>query len=108
MVNGRMEREGKTIKIMIGMYCRGFHHRDYLCSECRSLEVYALERLAKCPFQEGKTVCSLCSIHCYKTEMREKIRKIMRYSGPRMILRHPYLAIVHLIDKRRKVPVKPA
>jgi hypothetical protein len=27
----------------------------------------------------------------------------MRYAGPRMMARHPYLALMHLIDGRRKV-----
>jgi len=43
-------------------------------------------------------------VHCYKPAMRENIRAVMRYSGPRMISHHPLMAIQHLIDKRRKKP----
>ena len=32
--------------------------------------------------------------------MREKIRTVMRYSGPRMITVHPVLAIRHLIESK--------
>jgi hypothetical protein len=31
--------------------------------------------------------------------MREQIRRVMRYSGPRMIIHHPVLAIWHYIDR---------
>ena len=58
------------------------------------------------PFHEGKTTCANCPAHCYKPEMREKIRKVMRYAGPRMIYRHPILALLHIIDGRRKEPIK--
>ena len=34
---------------------------------------------------ETKTFCSNCRAHCYRLEMREEIRKVMRFSGPRMI-----------------------
>ena len=37
--------------------------------------------------------------------MREKIRMVMRYSGPRMIYKHPIAAIWHMIDRRRKEPI---
>ena len=63
-------------------------------------------RLDKCPFLEGKTTCANCPVHCYKSDMREKVREVMRYSGPRMTLRHPILAVFHLIDGLRKEPVR--
>ncbi len=73
-----------------------------LCEDCNQLNNYALERLLYCPFQENKPVCSECTVHCYKMDMREKVKKVMRYSGPRMIFRHPYLAIMHLLHEKRK------
>jgi hypothetical protein len=30
--------------------------------------------------------------------MREKIRSVMRYSGPKMLLSHPVHGIMHIID----------
>jgi hypothetical protein len=30
--------------------------------------------------------------------MRERVREVMRYAGPRMLLHHPWLAICHLVD----------
>jgi len=35
------------------------------------------------------------------------VRKVMRYAGPRMIWKHPYLAIMHiLVDSRRNEPLR--
>lgn len=103
--HSRMTRECNTIAVMVTLYCRNQHAGDGLCAECRELLDYAWERLKKCPFQEGKTTCAKCAVHCYKPVMREKIRVVMRYSGPRMLRRHPVLAILHLIDGLRKGPV---
>ena len=44
-------------------------------------------------------------VHCYQTEMREKIRQVMRFSGPRMLLYHPALALWHVacsVREKRK------
>jgi len=102
----RMKREQKTVEYMIGVYCRDHHHtRGYkLCDECRELAEYARFRLKNCPFQENKTTCGNCPIHCYKPEMREKIREVMRYAGPRMMWHQPLLAIGHMIDGFKKEP----
>ncbi|HMN14067.1 MAG TPA: nitrous oxide-stimulated promoter family protein [Bellilinea sp.] len=103
----RMDREARTIRAMVRLYCRQNHHTTReLCADCQSLQDYALLRLEKCPFQEGKTTCAKCPVHCYKPDMREKVRQVMRYSGPRMMLRHPLMTVQHLIDGRRKEPVK--
>ena len=50
----------------------------------------------ECPFMETKTFCSQCKVHCYKKDKREQIRKVMRFSGPRMLVYHPVMAICHL------------
>lgn len=109
MAGSRIQREGATVAAMIRIYCQGAGHEAAeagLCGECRELLDYALKRLARCPFQEGKTVCANCRVHCYQAEMRGRIREVMRYAGPRMIARHPVMAVRHLIDKRRREPVK--
>lgn len=46
-----------------------------------------------------KTKCHKCSVHCYMPEMRERIKEVMRYSGPRMLLHHPVEAMIFLINK---------
>ena len=102
----RLIREFRTVEVMISLYCRIHHRYDELCSDCKELASYALERLEKCPFQEEKPTCAKCPVHCYKPTMRKKISQVMRYAGPRMAYRHPVLALFHLIDGRRKRPVK--
>ncbi|MBI5559430.1 MAG: nitrous oxide-stimulated promoter family protein [Deltaproteobacteria bacterium] len=105
----RMPREAKTIEAMIRIYCRAHHHGGRpLCAACGELLDYARKRLAKCPFQAGKTTCGKCPIHCYRPDMRERVRKVMRYAGPRMLLRHPILGFLHLVDGLRKKPKKRA
>ena len=103
----RMIRERKTIEAMIEIYCNNHHESDgELCSECNELFEYAMMRLEKCPFQEKKPTCAKCQIHCYRPEMRTKVREVMKHSGPRMLFKHPILAIRHLRDGRKK-PEKP-
>lgn len=98
----RIEREKRTVTAMIDLYCADLHHaQDGLCPECRALQDYAMQRLDRCPFQEGKTTCAKCAVHCYNPQMREQIRVVMRYAGPRMLWKHPLLAVHHLIDGRR-------
>lgn len=105
----RMDREKRTIRAMIGIYCRAHHcGRRALCGECRELLDYAFARLDRCPFGEEKTPCAQCPIHCYKPAMRERVRDVMRYAGPRMLLRHTWLALRHQLDgvRRKRPPTK--
>ena len=102
----RIEREAKTVEVMINLYCKNHHElRVHDCKSCSELQNYALDRLHHCPFHEGKTSCKNCPIHCYKPSIKEDIKQVMRYSGPRMMLRHPILTVFHLIDNKRKEPL---
>ena len=101
----RIIREKKTVEAMIRIFCHNLHQTNKeLCHECEELLDYALARLEKCPLQEKKTTCANCRIHCYKRAKREKIKEVMRYSGPRMTSRHPILAFYHFLDGFRKEP----
>lgn len=102
-VDQKREREKKVVSLMIQLYCNKKHHtKKGLCEECRLLDEYARLRSEKCPFMESKTFCSNCKVHCYKPKMREKIREVMRFSGPRMIFYHPVMAIRHVIESRKE------
>ncbi len=98
----KREREKETVSVMIAIYCRKKHSKKVLCPECAALDAYARLRSDKCPFMETKTFCSNCRVHCYRKDMREKIREVMRFSGPRMIFRHPILAIRHVIETKKE------
>ena len=88
-----------VVSLMIALYCRKKHKsRHGLCAECAALDAYARQRSDKCPFMETKTFCSNCRVHCYKPDMRERIREVMRFAGPRMIFHHPVTAIRHVIE----------
>ena len=105
--SSRIAREGKTVEVMISLYCRHHHQSNELCDECVELTNYALERLHKCPFREGKTICAKCPMHCYQPLMREKIRADMRYARHRMTHRYPIMTFFHFIDRMRKAPINP-
>ena len=90
--------EKNTVSKMIRIFCR-FNHgmRKSLCEDCKQLEEYAHEQLECCPFDKDKPACEKCTVHCYNPEYREKIREVMRFSGPRMIFFHPAEAVRHIL-----------
>ena len=92
----KREREKEVVSLMISLYCRKKHGGKTLCPECAALDDYARSRSDHCPFMETKTFCSACKVHCYHPEMREKIRAVMRWAGPRMLPVHPVLSIKHV------------
>ena len=120
----KIKYEKAMIFYMIKLYCI-HNHKDYqkihnktfgsksICKECEELYNYACERTNKCRFIKSKTFCSACESHCYKKDMKEKIKKIMSYSGKRMIIHHPIAAFKHVfimmkhnINKNKKLDFK--
>jgi predicted amidophosphoribosyltransferase len=94
-------REKKTVQAMLEIYCVDHHAQvGGLCPECRALLAYSHERLERCPYGDDKPTCRGCPVHCYRPEPREEMRVVMRYAGPRMFRRHPWLALVHLWKER--------
>lgn len=108
----RRAREVKTMAAMVRIYCEGHRHApqagEALCAECAALLEYATRRTERCVFGDAKPTCANCLVHCYTTEMREGVREVMRWAGPRMLLRHPILAIAHKLDGLRPSPKLPA
>ncbi|WP_062265612.1 nitrous oxide-stimulated promoter family protein [Endozoicomonas arenosclerae] len=110
-LTGALLFEHNTITAMTRIYCRD-HHVDRqreqgLCQECLEFVEFAGFRLSKCPYGQVKPVCQNCPIHCYQKDMKEKARIIMRYGGPRMLLRHPVMAVRHLWHARKPNPELP-
>jgi len=103
-----MDRERKTLDAMIRIYCAGHHGgKGGLCADCSALRTYAQRKLDRCPFQAGKPTCARCRVHCYRHEMRERVREVMRYAGPRMAVRHPWLSLMHFLDRFRRFEPPP-
>lgn len=101
-IHAKRQREKETVSLMIHLYCRKNHGGKTLCPDCAALDAYARRRSDCCPFMETKTFCSNCKVHCYKPDMREKIRAVMRFSGPRMLLHHPVMALRHVMETRKE------
>lgn len=109
-------KEKKDLKILAwftSVYCKDHHteprqrlnkltnglpllQRFTYCSECQEFLTYAIERRLKCPLQE-KPTCKNCHIHCYRPGHREKVRKIMRYSGKTLIKRGRFDLLWHYL-----------
>lgn len=89
----RIAKDNRVLEEFIRVYCRENHrpakadkaerslHSDTgFCPECAELLDYAVQRNEKCPL-DPKPRCKNCPVHCYKPEMREKIRQVMKFSG---------------------------
>jgi Nitrous oxide-stimulated promoter len=105
----RLRREQRTIEAMLRIWCEAhpLHVRPRygeLCAGCDELLDYASYRLFKCPYGEEKPTCRKCPIHCYTRDKREQMYEVMRFAGPRMLLRHPVLAFHHIHDEKRVAP----
>jgi hypothetical protein len=95
----RRVRESIIVSTMIRIYCAWNHGTSPgLCPRCAELDYYTKARLDRCMFGERKPVCKKCPVHCYSPSMREYIREVMRWSGPKMMFRHPLYATIHIID----------
>lgn len=101
-IKTKREQEKEIVSFMIALYCKKKHGHKTLCPECAALEAYARQRSEACPFMENKTFCSNCRVHCYKKDMREKIREVMQFSGPRMMFYHPAMAVHHIIESKKE------
>lgn len=108
ILSGELLLEFKTVSAMITIYCAK-HHGSVLglCEECSALKDYAETKLDRCVFGQIKPTCNRCPVHCYKSKPKEQMRAVMRFSGPRMLLKHPLLALRHLRHEKREVPEVP-
>jgi hypothetical protein len=96
---------------MVRIYCADHRHgapEGCLCRTCQELLAYSHQRLDRCPYGDAKPTCKECPVHCYQPARREEMRVVMREAGPKMLWRHPWLAVVHLWkDHFRKAPGRP-
>ena len=83
---GRLPYESEGVRA--GIF-EDAHHLPLLCEECAAHTRYGEARRALCPL-DPKPSCKACAIHCYKPEEAAFERQVMRYAGPRALLR-PHL-----------------
>lgn len=95
----RIENEKAVVAKMIRLYYRRKLGLLEPSTEEMELLSYAERRLTHCKFGEQKPACKRCPIHCYRSDMRAKIREVMRWAGPRMIIYDPIAAIKHILNK---------
>jgi len=102
------DKKGKDLKVLsefIAVYCRENHGEDdrepfpirddrlrkwlgekdlVLCNDCTKLLNHGMAKLLLCPY-DPKPKCQRCETHCYAPVYREKVREVMKFSGPYMI-----------------------
>lgn len=94
----KIAKEKRILTVMIKIYCRKKHRSQDLCDDCRAVLNYALNRLDHCRYGENKGFCNHCPSPCYNKANQLKIRKVMGFSGPRLIFHHPIMVIRHLLS----------
>ena len=100
-MNSKIENKKSTVSFMINLYCKNHHSSPNTpCKSCRELIAYSHNKIEKCPNLDSNTTCGNCEIHCYNQEMQNQIKKVMKYSGPRMIFHRPLTAIKHIIRSK--------
>ncbi|QSH92194.1 nitrous oxide-stimulated promoter family protein [Treponema medium] len=107
-----IEDEIRLVDSMIDLYAAAHRHDlsksdskviETAVPDAEALKAYTHKRIEQCRYRgkQEKPFCNVCPVHCYKPEMRQQIRAVMRYSGPRMLFRHPILSMQHLIGTIR-------
>lgn len=103
LLSGKLAVELNTIVVLTKIYCQA-HHEASLCEDCQALIDHAQQKLDRCVYGQDKPACKNCPIHCYKPERRQQAQLIMRYAGPKMLFKHPVLAIIHFIKNTKTFP----
>ncbi|MHA1576866.1 MAG: nitrous oxide-stimulated promoter family protein [Candidatus Thorarchaeota archaeon] len=95
-------KEKEVVERMIRLYCQKKHgtNQGNLCDDCRKLNAYSEIRLDHCRYGEEKPSCRKCKTHCYSPSNKATIKSIMRFSGPRLVLRAPADWIRHFLQER--------
>lgn len=98
-----ISRKKSIVSLMINLYCKKHHNASNPpCNSCNDLIVYSHKKIKNCPIIKANTSCANCNIKCYNQAMQDKIKKVMRYSGPRMIFYHPIVTLKHLFYSKLK------
>ena len=113
----KKEKDIKVLADFISVFCRENHREDakdtflikdarlrqclgdkdlVLCRACSKLLSHGTAKLLLCPY-DPKPMCKKCQTHCYAPGYREKIREVMRFSGPYLIKRGRLGLMIHYL-----------
>ena len=108
----KVKKDINVLGSFVGAYCRANHVElpkkrfesgryfpkggPDLCDECSKLLGYAAGKRAACPY-DPKPACRKCPTHCYKNGYREKMQRVMRFSGPYLIKRGRLDLLLHYL-----------
>ena len=117
-LDGKKKKDIKVLSQFIAIYCREHHrtevrdafpikderlrsslgHKDLiLCKDCSKLLSHGIAKLLLCPY-DPKPTCKSCETHCYAPGYRERIRKVMRFSGMYLVKRGRLDLMVHYLS----------
>lgn len=98
------QKKAKDVKVLanfVAIFCRANHKAEpkapfplrderlrralgdkklHLCQDCTKLLNHGAAKLLLCPY-DPKPMCKKCPTHCYAPGYREKMRRVMRFSG---------------------------
>ena len=100
----KIDKDRRVLEAMGSIYCQGNHsdaQKDEggMCPEVPHDHRADAFRAASCPYgHEGN--CQDCK-HTVSAAMLTRIRAIMRYAAPRMMVRHPIMVLEYLRKKLR-------
>ena len=99
-ITRHQKKDIRLISKFTEVWCEGHGHLErkplalpgelapvMLCNECCSFMEYAVKKRLRCPLESEKPSCKHCKIHCYAPPQRELVKKIMAYSGRKLILK---------------------
>jgi hypothetical protein len=100
-LDGRKAKDVEVLSDFISIFCRENHPSEVkdavsvkdmrlrqvlagrelmLCRDCSRLLKHGIAKLLLCPY-DPKPMCKKCETHCYAPGYRERIRKVMKFSG---------------------------
>ncbi len=106
-IDGKIGKDVRVLADFVEIFCRE-NHRDEsreplaasdpnlrfalgdrdpaVCADCRKLLQHSISKRIQCPY-DPKPMCKKCPTHCYAPGYREKMRRVMRFSGLYLVKR---------------------
>ena len=104
-IDRKKARDIRVLSDFVSIYCREHHAAEetapfpvkddrlrsalgkkdpVLCADCSRLLSHGIAKLILCPY-DPKPACKNCETHCYAPGYREKMQRVMRFSGPYLV-----------------------